>query len=97
MADFLANAIAGHIYQWVKDNPRATQVQLQARIAEMIEQVRPQQPNELRPRGDKPCFLRHTDDIPMGEHRWCKPIEENIKIERCICGAVRVDKTAYPG
>jgi hypothetical protein len=97
MADFLANKIAEDLYQWFKDQPQATQKQVQDHIAATIERVRAQQPNELRPRGDKPCFLKHTDDIPPGEHRWCKPVEDQIKVERCICGAVRVDKDAYPG
>lgn len=96
MADYLAHKIAGEIYQWLHDEWPPTQVALGAKIAEIVNDYRGKQPNELRPRGDHPCFLRHTD-IPKGEHRWCSALEPEIKVQRCICGAVLIDKDAYPG
>lgn len=104
MADFLAHKIADDIYQWLQESVPSvsasierTQTELGNKIAETINLIRQQQPNELRPRADLPCFLKHTDDIPVGEHRWCKPLEPTVKVERCICGAIRLPEDGFPG
>lgn len=99
MADFLAHKIADEVYQWLNHNSNwerggfeFTQAQLGNKIAETINLIRQQQPNELRPRADLPCFLWEK-----GEHRWDYTPANASKIDRCLCGAVRLPEDGFPG
>lgn len=104
MADFVANKITDEIYPWLVNTKMAstgfpTHAQLAAKISQVIEDMRQQQPNELRPRASLPCFVLHLD-TPEGQHVWYAPLKadtEADRLERCICGAVRAPKGSYLG
>ncbi len=90
MANFLAHTIAEDIFQWHKDTKVFTQVDLGNKIAETIERIRIQQPNELRPSGTRHCMLSD------GEHDW-KGSDRVGNVKLCLCGAVSVPKDSFPG